>query len=52
MPFSGGKGAQQNAATGIYALTATDIFKQLHNHKGFAVGCSFFEIYGNKVGGK
>ncbi|PAV56493.1 hypothetical protein WR25_00204 [Diploscapter pachys] len=46
---SGAKGAQQNAATGIYALTATDIFKQLHNYKGFTVGCAFFEIYGNKV---
>ncbi|XP_023015640.1 kinesin-like protein Klp10A [Leptinotarsa decemlineata] len=40
-------------ARGIYALTAADIFKEVHSqkykHSALSVSCSFFEIYVKKV---
>uniref|UniRef100_A0A915EBE9 Kinesin motor domain-containing protein n=1 Tax=Ditylenchus dipsaci TaxID=166011 RepID=A0A915EBE9_9BILA len=51
--FEGGKGAQQDCTNGIYALTATDVFKMLNSadnrNEGLSASCSFFEIYGAKV---
>ncbi|VDM63243.1 unnamed protein product [Angiostrongylus costaricensis] len=39
--------------TGIYALTASDVFKMQHSQHykklNLSVSCSFFEIYGGKV---
>lgn len=46
-------GRSQNCASGIYALTASDVFKMQHSQQyrklNLAVSCSFFEIYGGKV---
>ncbi|KAJ1359072.1 hypothetical protein KIN20_017700 [Parelaphostrongylus tenuis] len=46
-------GKNQNCAGGIYALTASDVFKMQHSHQykklNLSVSCSFFEIYGGKV---
>lgn len=46
-------GKNQNCAGGIYALTASDVFKmqqsQQYKKLNLAVSCSFFEIYGGKV---
>ncbi|RCN26453.1 kinesin motor domain protein, partial [Ancylostoma caninum] len=42
-----------NCASGIYALTASDVFKMQHSQQykklNLSVSCSFFEIYGGKV---
>ncbi|KAK6023201.1 kinesin motor domain protein [Ostertagia ostertagi] len=46
-------GRNQNCASGIYALTASDVFKMQHSQQyrklNLSVSCSFFEIYGGKV---
>ncbi|ETN78243.1 kinesin motor domain protein [Necator americanus] len=46
-------GKNQNCASGIYALTASDVFKMQHSQQykklNLSVSCSFFEIYGGKV---
>ncbi|KAK5983954.1 hypothetical protein GCK32_007091, partial [Trichostrongylus colubriformis] len=46
-------GKNQNCASGIYALTASDVFKMQHSQQyrklNLSVNCSFFEIYGGKV---
>ncbi|GMR36515.1 hypothetical protein PMAYCL1PPCAC_06710, partial [Pristionchus mayeri] len=45
-------GKSQNTAAGIYALSASDVFRLLsreYKHLKLTVGCSFFEIYGGKV---
>uniref|UniRef100_A0A0K0DLI6 Kinesin-like protein n=1 Tax=Angiostrongylus cantonensis TaxID=6313 RepID=A0A0K0DLI6_ANGCA len=46
-------GRNQNCAGGIYALTASDVFKMQHSQHykklNLSVSCSFFEIYGGKV---
>ncbi|EPB78049.1 kinesin motor domain protein [Ancylostoma ceylanicum] len=43
----------ENCASGIYALTASDVFKMQHSQQykklNLSVSCSFFEIYGGKV---
>ena len=44
----------QDCSRGIYALTARDVFKYLNGKEykrdGLSVSCSFFELYGDKVG--
>uniref|UniRef100_A0A0M3HUH9 Kinesin-like protein n=1 Tax=Ascaris lumbricoides TaxID=6252 RepID=A0A0M3HUH9_ASCLU len=45
-------GKTQDCSKGIYALTASDVFKMLNREykkENLQVGCSFFEIYGGKV---
>ncbi|CAJ0605453.1 unnamed protein product [Cylicocyclus nassatus] len=46
-------GKNQNCASGIYAMTASDVFKMQHSQQykklNLSVSCSFFEIYGGKV---
>ncbi|ULU00020.1 hypothetical protein L5515_003788 [Caenorhabditis briggsae] len=46
-------GKKQNAAMGIYALTARDVFRMLeqpqYRRKDLSVHCAFFEIYGTKT---
>ncbi|KAK6103890.1 Kinesin motor domain family protein [Brugia pahangi] len=45
-------GKMQDCTKGIYALTASDVFKLLHKdykRHSLQVCCSFFEIYGGKV---
>ncbi|VDK47792.1 unnamed protein product [Anisakis simplex] len=45
-------GKTQDCSKGIYALTASDVFKTLntdYKKDNLQVGCSFFEIYGGKV---
>ncbi|CAG9814330.1 unnamed protein product [Phaedon cochleariae] len=48
-----GNSADSNREKGIYALTATDIFKEIvsvkYKHLNLMVSCSFFEIYVKKV---
>uniref|UniRef100_A0A914R3J9 Kinesin motor domain-containing protein n=1 Tax=Parascaris equorum TaxID=6256 RepID=A0A914R3J9_PAREQ len=44
-------GKTQDCSKGIYALTASDVFKMLNREykkENLQVGCSFFEIYGGK----
>ncbi|KAL6726223.1 hypothetical protein Aduo_008215 [Ancylostoma duodenale] len=46
-------GKNQNCASGICALTASDVFKMQHSQQyqklNLSVSCSFFVIYGGKV---
>jgi len=42
-------GKNQNCKTGIYALSAADVFNKLRRHPELRLEVSFFEIYSNKV---
>ena len=48
------QGKSQDCSNGIYAFATRDVFDLLDSHKyshlDIHVGCSYFEIYGGKVG--